>query len=239
MRKKSVLLSILVCLVLLMSACAGTGANGNSQALPVEDALLPLPPSERDGWPFGVDVNINMSTIDDWIERPDVVYRDLRMFFDPAGFGAIGGISNLTQTLPGYLVVPMPYLVTLTAMPVEGQYEGPVLFDAVWGDNNDVLSIKANYVESEMILDDLFPKDKVIFLMCGGAGYSALTRGLLVYMGWDEDLIYSTGGNWYYEGGKAVDLTVEQEGIGEEFILATWRVNYAYIDFDRLHPVTP
>ncbi|MCL2099825.1 MAG: hypothetical protein FWH24_05255 [Oscillospiraceae bacterium] len=192
-----------------------------------QESLIPLPKPERDGGMFGVDVNINMSTIDNYLERPDVIYRDMRMLYDPADFEELGGISKLTRTLPGFRVTPLPYIATLNAMPVEGMYDGDKLYDVVWSEDSEILEVTANYLESEQILNELFPKDQTIFLMCGGAGYSFLTRNFLVHMGWDENLIFSTGGNWYYEGNKSIDLLVGDK-------IATWRVDYAYIDFDNL-----
>ena len=233
MKKNIFTFIIPLCLALTLSAC------GQSTR---EAELAPLPPPEPDGGPFGVDLNINMGTIDDFLERPDVAYRDMRMLFDPADFESIGGISTLTRTLPGFRITSLPYIATLSAMPVSGAYEGDTLFDVVWGEGNEILEIRPNYIESELILEELFPKDTVIFLMCGGAGYSALSRALLVHMGLDPELIYSTGGNWYYEGDRSLSLTwpndAEAADIGaEDIIYATWRANYAYIDFSRLRPV--
>jgi len=233
MKSKFVLLSVLLCLILVLSACAVSETPDTSPEPP--DELAPLPPPEPDGGPFGVDVSINMNTIDDFLNRPEVAYVDVRMLYDPADFEAIGGISNLTSTLPGYRIVPFPFLATLSAMPVEGAYEGVTLFDVVWGDNREVLEIKANFAESELILSECFPKDKIIFLMCGGAGYSSLTRALLIDRGWDESRIYHTGGNWHYEGNMALDMTVA----GNNSEIATWRVNYALIDFENLTRLAP
>jgi hypothetical protein len=206
---------------------------------PPADFFPPLPPPEPDSGLFGMDLNINMTTIDDFLCRPDVAYFDVRMFFDPADFPAIGGISNLTRALPGYRVVPFPFIATLSAMPVDGAYEGDKLFEVVWSEDREILKVTPNYLESETILSELFPKDKKIFLMCGGGGYSFLIRSLLIHQGWDENMIYHTGGNWHYEGTKALNMIVNPEDADDDLILATWRVNYAFIDFDRLHRIVP
>jgi len=218
-----------LCLLLLLSSCAAQGSPTDSQEL----TTLPIP--EPDGGPFGVDVNININTIDDFLGRSDVTYIDMRMLYDPAEFEAIGGISNLTQTLPGYRIVPFPFLGTLSAMPVANAYDGERLFEIVWGEGHEILSATPNYAESEIILSQLFPKDKVIFLMCGGGGYSALTRALLVNQGWDAGMIYNTGGNWHYEGNMSLDLTISASNPD----IATWRANYAFIDFEHLTRITP
>ena len=228
MKKIPLLLCVLLCLTLFLSACDSNDSN-------TQERLTDLPPPEPDGGPFGVDVNINMTTIDDYLNRPDVAYIDVRMLYDPADFPSIGGIASLTRTLPGYRIVPYPFLATLSAMPVANAYEGETLFEVVWGENREILDISLNYAEAETILNELFPKDKVIFLMCGGAGYSSLTRVLLIHQGWDENKIYHTGGNWHYEGSMGLDMTIS----ANDSNIATWRVNYAYFDFEKLTKIAP
>jgi len=209
---------------MLLSSCDTNEPSGGSQE------LTALPKPEPDGGPFGVDVNININTIDDYLGRPDVTYIDARMLHDPAEFEAIGGIANLTQTLPGYRIVPYPFLGTLSAMPVANAYIGDCLYEIVWGEGHGIISATPNFAESEIILNQIFPKDGIIFFMCGGGGYSALSRALLVHLGWDADMIYNTGGNWYYEGNMSLDLTISANDPN----IATWRANYAFIDFDHL-----
>ena len=235
MKKSYLLLSVLLCLALFLSACNAEISDTSTQETNKTETLSILPPPEPDNGPFGIDSNINMSTIDDFLNRPDVAYIDVRMLYDPANYEAIGGISRLTQTLPGYRVTPFPFIANLGTLPVEGRYEGDTLFTIVWGENRgEVVEITPNYVESEMILSELFPKDKIIFLMCGGAGYSSLARGLLLSQGWDPSKVYHTGGNWHYTGSKGLDM---QFGDGDG--IATWRVNYAHIDFSRLNRIAP
>ena len=57
-------------------------------------AITPLPAAEAGtgerGAQFGVDANINESTIDNYLGRSDSVYRDMRMLKDPADYAAIG-----------------------------------------------------------------------------------------------------------------------------------------------------
>jgi rhodanese-related sulfurtransferase len=228
MKRLFTLSGILLCLILLLAACDNNGSSSDASDLPV------LPPPEPDSTTFGVDLNINIYSIDDYLERPDVTYIDVRMLYDPADFEAIGGISSLTRTLPGYRIVPYPFVGTLSAMPVGNAYEGDTLFDIEWGDGHTILSISPNYTESVIILDQIFPKDRVIFLMCGGGGYSALMRSLLINQGWDANLIYNTGGNWHYDGNRAVDLTISATNRN----IATWRANYAPILFEHLTPIS-
>ncbi len=217
-------------LILLMLLCAcGT-------AVEPENAAEPLPAPEVDvESQFGVDKNINMDTIDSYLGRDDVAYRDMRMLFDPADYASIGGEADLSKTITGFKVVPYPYIATLGALPVANAYEGDTLFTVEWNDDGTIASVTENYRESMMILEELFPRDTAIFLMCGGGGYAGMTKTLLIYLGWDENLLYNIGANWEYTGDNALELIVYSEDADDENINATWRADYAYIDFSRLH----
>ena len=197
-----------------------------------------LPPSAPDeNMPFGVDKNINIETIDQYLDRDDTVYRDVRMLFDPADYASIGGDEKLSATIRGFKVVPYPYLATLTDLPVDNGYTGETLFDLTWNDDGSIASAKANYKESMLILEDLFPKDKHIFLLCGGGGYSDMTRRLLVFLGWDAELIYVLGTGWDYKGSNELRLIFSSDDLAGDEIFAIWRADYASIDFSLLHKI--
>lgn len=216
-------IAALLALLLLLPGCGGQKE---------------LPPPEPDGEsPFGVDKNINMETIDQYLGQDDVAYRDVRLLFDPAAYEAIGGEADLTRTIEGFRIVPYPYVATLPVLPVDGAYEGKTLFDVVWAEDGTVAEATENYAESMMVLEELFPKDQAIFLMCGGGGYAGVMKELLIYFGWDPQLLYNVGANWHYEGEHALELVVYPEDADGEKIYATWRADYAYLDFDHLHPV--
>ena len=216
------LASFLLIVLLCLSLC-GCGTSA-----------LPAPEVDTETQ-FGVDKNINMTTIDGYLHREDVAYRDMRMLFDPADYAAIGGDADLSATITGFKVVPYPYIATLSALPVANAYEGETLFDVVWNADGTIASVSENYQESMFILEELFPRDKAVFLMCGGGGYAGMTKSLLLYLGWDEGLLYNVGGNWEYKGDNALELIVYPEDAEDENIYATWRADYAYIDFSRLH----
>ena len=194
---------------------------------------LPVPElSERlRGQQFGIDKNINEETIDKYLGRNDTVYRDMRMLKDPGNYEAIGGDSYLSGFVNGFEVVPYPYIVNVLNLPAEvgNTYTGKTLFTADKEGN-----LTANYEESLQILEDLFPKDKNIFLMCGGAGYAGDMKKLLVKLGWDANKIYNVGGYWYYEGSNAVIVKTTHDG---ETVYDFWKVPYHDIDFTTLHEV--
>ncbi len=174
-----------------------------------KDASLPKPETEEGmRGQLGIDKNINEKTIDEYLNRADSVYRDMRMLKDEADYEAIGGDSYLSGYVKGFEVVPYPYLCNVEGLPEEvGEaYSGPTLFTLKDGE------YVANYEESLHIIESLFPRDKYIFLMCGGGGYAGMTKELLVGLGYDGDRIYNTGGYWYYEGKNKVETFYEDEG---------------------------
>ena len=178
---------------------------------------------------LGIDKNVNEATIDQYLGRGDAVYRDLRMLKDPGNYEAIGGDSYLSGYVDGFEVVPYPYIVNVSGLPeaVGDTYTGKTLFTA----HSDG-SYTANYDESMAILEELFPKDKVIFLMCGGGGYSGMMKAMLVALGWDSSKIYDVGGYWYYDGENNVSVkrTLDDGLVVYDF----WKVPVHEIDFEVL-----
>lgn len=219
-------------------AADGTARDGaaESNQEATADALAPLPPAEPDpDDQFGVDLNINMTTIDFYLGRPDVAYRDMRLIFDPARWEDVDEDPYASHVLPGFKMVPYPYLATMAPIPVTEYYEGDTLFTCNWSEDGELLGVKSNYKESMSILRELFPQDKALFLCCGGAGYASFTKKLLLFLGWDPELVYNVGGMWYYEGDQAIDL-IEYGSSADSDVYATWRADYALIDFTLLRP---
>lgn len=180
---------------------------------------------------FGIDKNINETTIDNYLNRSDSVYRDMRMLKDPGNYEAIGGDSYLSGFIKGFEVVPYPYIVNVTGLPEEvgKTYEGKTLFTLKDG------KYIANYNESLSILEYLFPKDKNIFLMCGAGGYAGSTKEMLVALGWDENKIYNIGGYWYYNGNNNVEV---KRTTNNKTHYDFYKINYHNIDFTNLTKVS-
>ena len=198
-----------------------------------ELAALPAPElSEGQRGELGIDKNINEANIDKYLGRSDAVYRDMRMLKDPGNYEAIGGDSYLSGFVRGFEVVPLPYLMNVSGLPeaVGDTYKGKTLFTNYDG------SYIANYKESMAVLEALFPKDKVIFLMCGGGGYAGMTKAMLVALGWDASKIYDVGGYWYYEGSN--DVKVKRVGADGKAVYDFYKVPYHEIDFDSLTEAT-
>ncbi len=184
------------------------------------------------GTQFGIDKNINEETIDNYLNRSDSVYRDMRMLKDPGNYEAIGGDSYLSGFVQGFEVVPFPYLVNVTGLPesVGKTYEGKTLFT-----QDKEGKYTANFQESFEILEYLFPKDKNIFLMCGGGGYAGMTKNMLISLGWDENKIYNVGAYWSYQGKNNVSVKkTKQDGVASYDF---WKVSYHDIDMKSLTEV--
>ena len=192
-----------------------------------KEKSLPLPEvTGGEKGMLGIDKNINEQTIDKYLNRSDSVYRDMRMLKDPGNYEAIGGDSYLSGFVKGFEVVPYPLLTEVKGLPKEvgESYKGKTLFKEEYG------KYIANYKESLEILEYYFPKDKNIFLMCGGGGYAGMTKQLLVSLGWDENKIYNVGGYWYYDGKNNVEVKNNDK---YDF----YKVTYHDIDFKNLTEV--
>ena len=221
--------------VILLSAILLVGCGKKEEEAKVE---LPKPEiSEGQRGELGIDKNVNESTIDKYLGRDDAVYRDMRLLVDPASYEKIGGDAYLSGFVKGFEVVPLPYLVNVVGLPdvVGKTYEGKTLFTQST-DKDGKTTYKANYKESLDILEYLFPKDKTIFLMCGGGGYAGMMKEFLVTQGWDKDSIYVVGGHWYYKGKNNIEVPKKRNKYGNyEYDFSD--VPYHEIKFEDLTPI--
>ena len=227
MKKKEIIFgSILLIMgvLVLISNIMVSNINDNLKELPIPEVTG----GERGL--LGIDKNINEEAIDKYLNRSDSVYRDMRMLKDPGNYESIGGDSYLSGFIKGFEVVPYPLLTEVKGLPQEvGQsYQGKTLFHE---ENGKYI---ANYEESIKYIEYYFPKDKYIFLICGGGGYAGMTKNLLVSLGWDKNKIYNVGGYWYYNGKNNISIKREVNG---HTVYDFWKVIYHDIDFDILTEV--
>lgn len=176
---------------------------------------------------LGIDANINETNIDNYLNRQDIVYYDMRMLVDEAKYENINGDSYISGFVKGFEILPLPYIAPVLNLPEEvgKPYDGKTLFSIK--DNKYV----ANYQESLDILNYFFPKGKKIFLMCGGGGYAGQTKSMLVSLGWDENNIYNVGAYWSYEGNNNVTVkTIRNKQTAYDF----WKIPYHNIEFESL-----
>ena len=221
MKKKIILIVSIVVLICLVGGVVILNSNG-----------LPKPTvTGGQRGKLGIDKNINEKTIDKYLGREDSVYRDMRMLKDPGNYEAIGGDSNLSGFVKGFEVVPFPLITEVTGLPKEvgDTYQGNTLFTM----KKDG-TYKANYKESMEFLEKYFPKDKYIFLMCGGGGYAGMMKNLLVSLGWDKNKIYNVGGYWYYNGKNNVKVKTKVDG---KYFYDFTKVTYHEIDFSKMKAI--
>ncbi|NLJ57573.1 MAG: hypothetical protein GX339_01885 [Tissierellia bacterium] len=227
--KKVVKSFVIFAMILALAACA------SQETINIKE----IPTAEVDETSmFGVDKNINIENIDEWVGRDDAAYIDVRMLVDPGDYGAIGGDPVLSGTIEGFEVVPYPYLANLTGLPEPvsaTQYSGPTLFTVSWDEDGNIDTVVPNFRESEMIINDLFPQDKPIFLLCGGGGYAGFTRALLIELGYNPDLLFNIGGFWGYKGDKTVHIKVSYGENNAYDYNAFHKLNYHLIDFNQLN----
>lgn len=207
---------------ILIGCVIWNSSEANLPALPKPEI------SEGQRGELGIDKNINESNIDKYLGRKDSVYYDLRMLEDPAAYENIEGDRYLSGMIKGFEVVPYPFISQVKDLPAEvgAPYSGPSLF-RITDDGNYI----ANYREAMQIITDLFPKDKYIFLMCGGGGYAGMMKKMLVKLGWDTNKIYNIGGYWHYDGKNKVEI---KETIKDTTYYAFWKIPYHEIDFANL-----
>jgi len=229
---KKVIMFLALCFLVILTVACG----------PREQALRPLPNATK-GHTMDAYINVETGSIDNWLNRPDVVYIDLRMFHDPAKFYTLPVApphgSSLTTTIEGFTIFPLPYIVNLPILPVPNGFIGKSLFSVTWGPNRAISNLVVNFPQSMEILEFHFPKDTAIFLMCGGGGYSSAMAALLIYLGWEDQLVFNVGGNWFYDGDYSIDLIIRCENGEPKFDafgrikLAPWRVRVIDLDFSN------
>ena len=227
MKKKIILiLSLILCLVIGGTISYFVFRNTDSKKYLPDNLPLPEVTGGERGM-LGIDKNVNEETLDNYLGYEGIVYRDMRMLKDPGNYEAIGGDSYLSGFVKGFEVVPYPLLTEVKGLPeaVGDSYKGKTLFSV---DKNG--NYVANYKESMEFLEMYFPKDKNIFLICGGGGYAGMTKKLLVSLGWDENKIYNIGGYWFYDGDNNIQIKKEENG---KTIYEFWKVTYHDINFDN------
>lgn len=230
-----VIIGVLVSVVIILNKDSKSNKNEETNISNQNNSnenLKELPLPELTGGTrgeLGIDKNINENTIDEYLNRSDSVYRDMRMLDDPGNYESIGGDSKLSGYIKGFEIIPLPYIIPVSGLPesVGKTYQGETLFSI---DSNG--KYVPNYEESMSLIEKYFPKDKYIFLMCGGGGYAGMTKNLLVSLGWNENKIYNIGGYWYYEGKNNVEV---KKVIDNKVTYDFDSVPYINIDFTKLH----
>lgn len=229
-KKKVIMIVVPIIIVLITVLCILFIGSQKKEEEKKNDLPLPEVTGGSRGQ-LGIDKNINEETIDNYLNREDSVYRDMRMLDDPGNYESIGGDSKLSGYIKGFEVIPLPYIIPVTGLPssVGDTYQGTTLFSI-----DSEGKYHANYEESMSIIEKYFPKDKYIFLMCGGGGYAGMMKAFLVSLGWDTNKIYNIGGYWYYKGNNNVQVSRK---INDKTSYDFDKVPYVKIEFSDLTEV--
>lgn len=215
------------------AAALTSGFAGAALADEVPAGFEPLPPAETDpDTEQGTDVNVNMATIDQYLGRPDVAYRDVRHLYTTDESGAT--VVDLASTIEGFKIVPYIKIAPMGADSATGEE----LFTLEWDADGNIVSATPNYAESELVVRDLFPQDKAIFIMCTSGGRASMTKDLLLFLGWDPALLYNIGGEKDYAGSHKLEIVSYPVRRGDKDIYAVWRADYADINPAFLNPVS-
>lgn len=214
------------------AAALTSGFAGVALADEEPAGLDPLPAAETDpDTEQGTDVNVNMATIDQYLGRPDVAYRDVRHLYTTDESGAT--VVDLASTIEGFKIVPYIKIAPMGADSATGEE----LFTLEWDADGNIVSATPNYAESELVVRDLFPQDKAIFIMCTSGGRASMTKDLLLFLGWDPALLYNIGGEKDYAGSHKLEIVSYPVRRGDKDIYAVWRADYADINPAFLNPV--
>mgnify|MGYP004701431851 CR=1 FL=1 len=147
--------------------------------------------------------SIGVDNLDQFLNRDDVVYIDLRDFKDYS-----------MKHLRNFEVIPyFAYIFNANAHTDEtlvqlygGTIDAPV----------------AVYKESDALLKALFPQDKTIFLICQSGGRVAQMMKILEVKGYDMSRIYNVGGIGMLTDAK---YDVHMTNTGEFSVDATYIIN--------------
>ena len=153
---------------------------------------------------------INSGNLKQYLGRTDVKYIDLRDYSDYA-----------KKHLRNFECIP--YFALIFNAEACNDASLPQLYG---GTVEDPIPV---YAESDEILEALFPKGKVIFLMCQSGGRVNNLMKLLNARGWDMSKIYNIGGMAQYAGPEYRELVTDTPEI---IITAT----YTFEGLTRIAP---
>lgn len=149
--------------------------------------------------------NINVDNLDEYLNREDVVYIDLRDYN-----------AYAQKHFKNFEVVPyFGFLFNNEA------HTNPDMIQLYGGTPEEPVDV---YEESDSILNAIFPKDKTIFIMCESGGRVTQMMQILDAKGYDMTKIYNVGGVGQYTDPKyaqhltdtiefVLDTTYSMEGL--------------------------
>jgi rhodanese-related sulfurtransferase len=133
---------------------------------------------------------INNTNLLEYLNRPDVFYIDTRDHND-----------YMKKHLRNFEVIPFFGLIYNKDAHTDASL--PQLYG---GTPQEPVPV---YEESDELLKALFPKDKVLFIMCQSGGRVGMLMNILSARGWDMSKIYNIGGMAQHTGAEYRDLIVD------------------------------
>lgn len=143
--------------------------------------------------------SVNPENLDQYLNRNDVLYIDIRDFKD-----------TTMKRFRNFEVVPyFAYIFNANAHTDEN------LIQLFGGTPAEPIAV---YVESEILLNQFFPKDKTLFIICAAGGRVNQLMNILKAYGYDMSRVYNIGGVGQYTDSKyapfladTAEFTIEGE----------------------------
>lgn len=132
--------------------------------------------------------SINAENLDQYLDRVDTVYIDLRDYKDTQ----LKHFRNFEQ-------IPFFGLI----------YNKEANADSVQLFGGDTKNPTPMYEESAQLLEELFPRDKNIFFLCQSGGRVAMMMDILKAHGYDMSKVYNIGGIAHYTDSKYTEELVD------------------------------
>lgn len=147
--------------------------------------------------------SINVDNLDQYLNRDDVVYIDLRDYKDYA----MKHFRNFES---------IPYFAFIFNAEA---HTNPEMVQLYGGTIDAPVSV---YKESDSIFEALFPQDKNLFIMCQSGGRVAMLMKILEVKGYDMSKVYNIGGMANYTDAKFNPFLTNT---GELTVEATYVIN--------------
>lgn len=132
--------------------------------------------------------SINSENLLDFLNRPDTVYIDLRDYKD-----------TQSKHFRNFEQIPFFGLI----------YAKEPTADSVQLFSGDTKAPVAHYEESVQLIEELFPRDKNIFLVCQSGGRVGMMMDILKALGYDMSRVYNIGGMAHYVDAKYNEMLVD------------------------------
>jgi rhodanese-related sulfurtransferase len=147
--------------------------------------------------------SIGVANLDQYLNRDDVVYIDVRDYKDYA-----------MKHFKNFEVIPyFAFIFNANA------HTDPTMVQLYGGTPAAPVAV---YAESDAILNAMFPKDKTLFIMCQSGGRVVQLMNILKAKGYDMSKIYNIGGVGQYTDAKYADYITDT---GELTIEGAYKIN--------------